>query len=209
MCACLHTLQRTWLCRRWGEKSVRGWRVEEKGGGLVINQKQSFGCCACVTCDSVECWRRKNWFPYFQVLVSMQTQTTLGLHEGTLCSGVCRWEWACNSSQQQTLCWLHCICTHPHLLCGCCIVVRFCPWWYYLRNTTPVPTVHWCGTTSSKGEIFHAAAQGPRLYWTHMLMEQTQGWEKDPQSHATWLCTTFTSTQHFLQELWDQASKQR
>lgn len=41
-----------------------------------------------------------------------------------------------------------------------------------------------------------------------MSMEQTQGREKDPQSKATWLYTTFTSTQHFLQEHWNQCSKQ-
>lgn len=57
------------------------------------------------------------------------------------------------------------------------------------------------------GEIFDVALWRPRLYWTHMLMEQTQGWEKDPQAKATWLYTTFASTQHFLQERWDRASK--
>lgn len=41
-----------------------------------------------------------------------------------------------------------------------------------------------------------------------MLVEQTQGREKDPRAKATWLHTTFTSTQHFLQERWDRASKQ-
>lgn len=40
-----------------------------------------------------------------------------------------------------------------------------------------------------------------------MLVEQTQGREKDPRAKATWLHTTFTSTQHFLQERWDRASK--
>lgn len=41
-----------------------------------------------------------------------------------------------------------------------------------------------------------------------MLVEQTQGREKDPRANATWLHTTFTSTQHFLQERWGRASKQ-
>lgn len=93
-------------------------------------------------------------------------------------------------------------CMHNTHICYVGVVVRSCPWWHYLSSTTPVPTAHGCETTSSGGDAFAVARFGPRIYWTHMLMEQTQGWEKDPSSKATWLYTTFTSTQHF------QASKQ-
>lgn len=80
---------------------------------------------------------------------SMQIQTTVGLHEGALCTSVCRWECACNGSQQQTRYWLHAF-THAHI-CYVGAVVRSCPWCYYLSSSTPVPTVHWCETTSSRG----------------------------------------------------------
>lgn len=43
--------------------------------------------------------------------------------------------------------------THTHI-CYVGVVVRSCPWWHYLSSSTPVPTVHWCETTSSQGEIF-------------------------------------------------------
>lgn len=81
--------------------------------------------------------------------VGMQIQTTVGLHEGVLHKRLCRWECACNGSQQQTHYWLHAF-THTHI-CYVGVVVRSCPWWYYLSSTTPVPTVHWCETTSSTG----------------------------------------------------------
>lgn len=53
-----------------------------------------------------------------------------------------------------------------------CYVVRSCPWRCYLSSTTPVPTAHWCETTSSMGGDIR---RGPGIYSTHMLMEQTQG----------------------------------
>lgn len=72
-----------------------------------------------------------------------------GLHEGALCKRLPRWECASSSSQQQTHHWLHAV-THTHI-CYVGVVVRSCPWWYYLSSTTPVPTVHGCETTSSEG----------------------------------------------------------
>lgn len=73
--------------------------------------------------------------------VSMQTQT-IEWHKG-------------NSSQQQTP-------THTHI-CNVGDVVKPRPWWHYLSSTTPVPTVHWCETTSSSGgrySMWHGEGQG-------------------------------------------------
>lgn len=51
------------------------------------------------------------------------------------------------SMQTQSMEWAAAIAHTP--ICKVGIVVRTCPWWYYLRGVAPLPTVHWCETTSS------------------------------------------------------------
>lgn len=76
-------------------------------------------------------------------------------------------------------------CMHNTHICYVGVVVRSCPWWHYLSSTTPAPTAHGCETTSSGGDAFAVARFGPRIYWTHMLMEQTGVRERSlVQSHV-------------------------
>lgn len=120
MCACLHTLRSSRSCWRWGEKSVRMMRE----GVLPINQRHSFGCCACakwhvIVLNAEAQKSQTHVFPYF--LAQYTHMSACKYKQLWDYMRFCRRECACNSSQQETTTLLAAyIHTHPHLLCGCC-----------------------------------------------------------------------------------------
>lgn len=94
-------------------------------------------------------------------------------------NGVC----ACNSSQQNTHTHTHNSCMNSHLLCGCrgeflsLVVLSL----QHHSSTHSVDHIKQGG-----GGVLTVALGGPRIYGTHVLMEQTQGREKRSpvQSHV-------------------------